>query len=258
MIFRTLKPDEIECRVGTCSEKGLTLLLYKNARVDMDILDETVGALNWQRHHSRDNANCTVSVYFDERGEWVSKEDTGTESNTEAEKGLASDSFKRACVNWGIGRELYTSPFIWIKAADCKITQGRNGKPTCYDKFSVAAISYDDRRRISELAVRNDNSGKIVFEFYAAKAKKPRAEQTITPPPLPKPEDQARGADPAALRNRIKKITYELAQGKAENIASAINIWTDGMFVRIEDIPDEKLYEVLNKAESIYRKRGGN
>lgn len=81
---------------------------------------------------------------------------------------------------------------------------------------------------------------------------------TQAPPPPPKPEDQTRGADPAALRNRIKKITYELAQGKAENIASAINIWTDGMFVRIEDIPDGKLYEVLNKAESIYRKRGGN
>lgn len=254
MTFRTLKPDEIECRVGTCSEKGLTLLLYKNARVDMDILDETVGASNWQRHHSRDNANCTVSVYCAERGEWVSKEDTGTESNTEAEKGLASDSFKRACVNWGIGRELYTSPFIWIKAADCQIKQGRNGKPTCYDKFSVAAISYDDRRRISELAVRNDNSGKIVFEFYAAKAKKPKAVQTAPPP---KAEPTVTEQDAASLRNRLKKIVWELAQGKQENIASAINIWTDGMFVRIEDIPDGKLYEVLNKAESIYRKRGG-
>ena len=254
MIFRTLKPDEIECRVGTCSEKGLTLLLYKNARVDMDILDETVGASNWQRHHSRDNANCTVSVYCAERGEWVSKEDTGTESNTEAEKGLASDSFKRACVNWGIGRELYTAPFIWIKATDCKITQGRNGKPTCYDKFSVAAIEYDDRRRISELSVRNDNSGKIVFEFYAGK---PQPKTAKTTQPLPKAEPTVTEQDAASLRNRLKKIVWELAQGKQENIASAINIWTDGMFVRIEDIPDGKLYEVLNKAESIYRKRGG-
>lgn len=255
MIFRTLKADEIDCRVGTCSEKGLTLLLYKDARVDMDILDETFGEFGWKREHSRENANCTVSVYCSERGEWVSKEDTGTESNTEAEKGLASDSFKRACVNWGIGRELYTAPFIWIKATDCKITQGRNGKSTCYDKFSVAAIEYDDRRRISELSVRNDNSGKIVFEFYAVK--KPKQKTAQTAPPLPKTEPTVTEQDAASLRNRFKKIVYELAQGKQENIASAINIWTDGKFVRIEDIPDGKLYDVLNKAESIYRKRGG-
>ena len=82
------------------SNKGVSLLLYKNSRVDMDMLDETVGAENWERLHSRDNANCTVSIYDSDKKMWVSKEDTGTESNTEKEKGLASDSFKRACVNW--------------------------------------------------------------------------------------------------------------------------------------------------------------
>ncbi len=76
----------------------------------MDILDETVGVYNWKREHTRDNANCIVSIYDQEKKEWISKEDTGTESNTEKEKGLASDSFKRACVNLGIGRELYTAP----------------------------------------------------------------------------------------------------------------------------------------------------
>ena len=82
------------------SNKGVSLLLYKNSRVDMDMLDETVGAENWERLHSRDNANCTVSIYDSDKKMWVSKEDSGTESNTEKEKGLASDSFKRACVNW--------------------------------------------------------------------------------------------------------------------------------------------------------------
>lgn len=112
LTFRKLRADEIECRVGTISEKGLTLLLYKDARCDMNILDETVGALGWKREHTRDNANCVVSIYDKDKGEWVGKEDVGKASNTEADKGLASDSFKRSCVNWGIGRELYTAPFF--------------------------------------------------------------------------------------------------------------------------------------------------
>ena len=100
--FRKLKADEIECRVQSIKATGLVLLLYKDARVDQNILDETVGAMNWQRKHTRDNANCIVSIYDDDKKMWVEKEDTGTESNTEKEKGLASDSFKRACFNWGM------------------------------------------------------------------------------------------------------------------------------------------------------------
>ena len=112
--FRRLRADEIDARVSEINEKRLKLLLYKDARCDMRILDETVGPMNWKREHSRDNANCTVSIWDDKKQQWIGKEDTGTESNTEKEKGLASDSFKRACVNWGIGRELYSSPEIVI------------------------------------------------------------------------------------------------------------------------------------------------
>lgn len=112
--FRFLRADEIDCRVARISNSGVFLLLYKDARCDMNILDETVGKMNWQRSHSRENANCTVSIWDEEKKIWISKEDTGTESNTEKEKGLASDSFKRACFNWGIGRELYTAPRVLI------------------------------------------------------------------------------------------------------------------------------------------------
>lgn len=98
--FRDLKPSEIDVRVAMSTDKGVSLLLYKDARVDMDILDETVGALNWQRKHLRDNANCIVEIWDSDKKQWIAKEDTGTESNSEAEKGLASDSFKRACFNW--------------------------------------------------------------------------------------------------------------------------------------------------------------
>lgn len=166
--FRKLRADEIECRVGTCKEKGLSLLLYKDARCDMNILDETVGPLGWERSHTRENANCIVSIYDTDKKEWIAKEDVGTESNTEAEKGLASDSFKRACVNWGIGRELYSAPFIWISKDDCDIVTNNN-RSTTYDKFDVVGIDYDDKGNIIKLAIINEKLKKIVFRMgYAS------------------------------------------------------------------------------------------
>lgn len=180
--FRTLRPDEIECRVKQITNDYLVILLYKNSRVDMDLLDETVGPMNWSRGHCRENANCTVSIYDADKHEWVSKEDTGTESNTEAEKGLASDSFKRACVNWGIGRELYSAPRIYVKSADCNVGQGRNGKPVCKDSFSVSNVSYNDARKIDQLEIVNNRTSKVVFRFPGATPK-----QSDKPTPAPPP-----------------------------------------------------------------------
>lgn len=160
--FRKLEANEIECRIGMIKEGGLSLLLYKDARCDMNVLDETVGPLNWKREHTRDNKNCIVSIWDEDKLQWVSKEDTGTESNTEAEKGLASDSFKRACVNWGIGRELYTAPFIWVKNGDAAIAQIGN-KFKCFDTFSVAKLTYTKSGEIDGLAIRNNKTKEIVF-----------------------------------------------------------------------------------------------
>lgn len=160
--FRKLKADEIECRIGTVKENGLSLLLYKDARCDMNILDETVGALNWKREHTRDNANCVVSIWDEEKQQWVGKEDVGKESNTEAAKGLASDSFKRACVNWGIGRELYSAPFIWVKAGDATIKKFGD-KFRCYDSFKVAKLTYFENGNIDALAIRNEKTNRLVF-----------------------------------------------------------------------------------------------
>lgn len=162
-MFRLLRAEEIECRVKQCTEKGAMVLLYKDARCDMNILDEAVGPMNWQCEYSRDNANCTVKLWNVKTSQWICKEDTGTESNTEAEKGLASDSFKRACFKWGIGRELYTAPFIWIKASDCKKLKESNGKWQCFDKFKVRAIDYDDGV-ISYLAIENERH-EMVFTY---------------------------------------------------------------------------------------------
>ena len=155
--FRKLRENEIEARVQSVKANGLVLLLYKDARCDMKLLDETVGPMNWQKEYLRDNSNCRVSIWDIEKKQWVSKEDTGTESNTEKEKGKASDSFKRACFNWGIGRELYSAPFIWIPAERCNIKQSGN-KYICNDKFRVEKITYDNDGNIDGLSIMNDTA----------------------------------------------------------------------------------------------------
>ena len=158
MKFRYLRADEVECRVSTVTEKGCSLLLYKDARCDMNILDEEIGSMNWKREHTRDNANCIVSIWDPEKGQWISKEDTGTESNTEKEKGLASDSFKRACFNWGIGRGLYTAPFIWIPASDLVLFD-KNGKKSTNDRFEVTDMEVQDGK-IVYLVIKNKRTSK--------------------------------------------------------------------------------------------------
>ena len=165
--IRALRADEIECRIGTISEKGLSLLLYKDARADMRILDETFGCLGWKRTHQSIDGNlyCTVELWDSEKKEWISKQDVGTVSYTEKEKGQASDSFKRACVTVGIGRELYSSPFIWVSAQKCNI-QRKNDKWICYDRFSVTDISYSESREITGLTIVNQDSGEVVYSMF--------------------------------------------------------------------------------------------
>lgn len=180
--IRLLKAEEVECRVQQVTAKnGAILLLYKDARVDMRILDETFGPMNWQRRHDRDNANCIISVWDKEKEQWIEKEDTGTESQTEAAKGLASDSFKRAGFNWGIGRELYDAPFIFVPLAENEITKNSKGKNTTYTKFSVAEMEYSkELRRFITLKIV-DNKGVVRFEL-GKKVDAPVAEHKATSP----------------------------------------------------------------------------
>ena len=142
--FRLLKADEIDCRVGSVTDKGVSLLLYKDARVDIRLLDEVVGTMNWKREHEIINGNlyCTVSIYNEATQQWVSKQDVGVESNTEKEKGQASDAFKRACFNWGIGRELYTSPFVWVNLSQNEWRFGVGGKFTCKKDYTELDLPY--------------------------------------------------------------------------------------------------------------------
>lgn len=159
--FRDLRADEIECRVQSAKEKGLVLLLYKDARVDMNILDETVGEDNWQNkfYENKGILFCSLGINTNYGktelpDRWIWKDDAGVESNSDAEKGNASDARKRSGFAWGIGRELYTAPFIWIPAEKCNIVDGKNGTKQCYDKFMVEKIIIENKQ-IAALAIYN-------------------------------------------------------------------------------------------------------
>lgn len=182
-----LTANDVECRIKKITNEGAVLLLYKTARVDMRILDEVYGVMNWQRCHEVINGNlfCTISVWDSEKSQWVSKQDVGTESNAEAEKGQASDAFKRAGFAWGIGRELYDSPFIWI-----------SGKVSKYDRFHVTDIQYDRERQAFTRLVIFDDKGK---ERYRLGTKTDRPQST----------DDRRQKRLAAIAELVKKHKAE-------------------------------------------------
>ena len=183
--FRTLKADEVECRIDQVGSDYASLLLYPNARTIMDILDESVGVSNWARSHAEHKGNLFCSIGINFEGGWVWKEDAGEESNASAEKGHASDSFKRAAVNWGIARELYTAPYI--RVTDCETYaagKDKNGK----DKYStktrylVSEIGYDDQRNITRLVICNSKSKQISFQYGTGKpTEKPSAQKPAAP-----------------------------------------------------------------------------
>ncbi len=178
--IRLLSADEIECRAAAITEKGLNLLLYKDARVDQRILDETFGPFHWRRSHQCMNGSiyCTVEIRDGESGEWVAKQDAGAAGNFEKEKSQASDSFKRACFNWGIGRELYSAPPIWIPSAKARIYQ-KGDKYCCNERFSVASIAYNALREITELEIA-DSNGAVVYLWKKEKIQKREGDKGLS------------------------------------------------------------------------------
>lgn len=167
--MRLLNANEIEVKVKQVKDTGLVALLYKTARTDMDLLDETYGPENWQCEHEeiKGNLYCKIGVWFENKQQWVWKQDCGIESREDDEgnqkKGEASDAFKRAGFKWGIGRELYTAPFIWISSDYIEIKHVGQ-KYTCNEKFTVSMIKYNDNREIIALEIVN-GKGKTVYTF---------------------------------------------------------------------------------------------
>ena len=206
--IRLLSKEDIDVRVAqtnTYNNNGqlvvkVSLLLYKDARVDMKVLDELFTPMGWKRTHKLigDRLYCQVEVWDAEKKEWICKEDVGVESNTEAEKGQASDSFKRACVNWGIGRELYTAPRISIELNDKEYTRDQQGKIRVWASFSVKSIGYDTKTRtITSLEIQ-DRFGNVRYSMNAPAAQ-----------PASKEPSQAVKARRAAAGRSTQAETYQ-------------------------------------------------
>ena len=172
---RLLQAKEISCRIQTINEYGLSLLLYVTSRAGQNLLDETYGPLGWKRHHKTIDGNlyCEIEVWDAGKNQWVGKEDVGTESYAEKEKGQASDSFKRACVNFGIGRELYSAPYIWLTKEQCRIKSKEDGKGNkryyCNDKFSVKYITYNTHNEIDALEIINQDKETVYRKWPTQK-----------------------------------------------------------------------------------------
>lgn len=165
MNIRKLTANEIECRVATVKDKGISLLLYKTARVDRAILDEYYGDL-WQNDFKLIDGKMYggIGIYNKDLNQWLWRWDCGTESNTEAEKGQASDCFKRAGFKWGIGIELYSAPFIWVSG---------NGNELKYEKYAVTDIGYSSSGDINKLKIINSKTKQVVFETGKFTSTKP-------------------------------------------------------------------------------------
>lgn len=180
---RALRADEIEVRIDQVLEKGVTLLLYKDARCDKRILDETFGIDGWANAYSeiKGNLYCSIMLHDKETGMWIQKQDCGTETYADKEKGEASDAFKRAGVNVGIGRELYTKIFIFVQVPTKQVGTKSNGKP----KYELAAQPWDntvkwhvkdiytnvETKKIEYLQIANGNDV-VVFTWGTKPTKK--------------------------------------------------------------------------------------
>lgn len=204
--IRLLDKADMELRVAQTTaynDNGVavvkcSLLLYKNARVDMKILDELYTPMGWRRTHKLigNNLYCLVEVWDAEKREWIGKEDVGTESATEAEKGQASDAFKRACVNWGIGRELYSAPRISVTLTDREYRRGQDGRMRVTASFSVGEIGYDTKTRTINSLTVVDRFGNVRYAYgkaaerLRAQASSPQTAAAAPPQQPPKKKYQ--------------------------------------------------------------------
>ena len=219
--FRPLLASEIDVRVGNVAKTGggFFLLLYKNARVDQCILDETFGAWNWQckYYQVKNTMVCSVGVYNEDRHEWIWK-DNGGDDDFQAEqvKAELSDSFKRACFNWGIGRELYYSPKIWVNADADNTTNAR---------YSVKVIEYDSKKHITKLVIINDKTKQVVFS-YGIKENASQTGEKAPKNPIPS-ENEPKGSIDKADLDQIREFIAAMHDSTAQN---KVYVWLDKNF----------------------------
>lgn len=252
--IRALRADEIEVRVGQVTEKGVSLLLYKDARCDKRILDETFGINKWANAYSeiKGNLYCSIMLYDDATGMWIQKQDCGVESNTEKEKGEASDAFKRAGFNVGIGRELYTKIFIFIKEPTKLKSTLSNGKKIYeledqYAKWHVAKIQTNmEKEKIEflQIADKNDN---IVFTYGKEKLQQTEKTKTIGTKPNEVKKVEIEQEKQKLINAEQREKLFELASGNNELVR---NVITRYKYERTNQIKETDYEQICKEIES--------
>lgn len=246
MEIRTLRADEIEVKVKQVGEKGAVALLYKTARTDMAVLDEAFGQNNWTNDYKeiKGNLYCGIGIRMADTGEYVWRWDCGIESRADDEgnekKGEASDAFKRAGTRWGIGRELYTSPFIFLSVSTVAAGKDTKGRPRYaladkFASFSVKKIGYDENRRISELVIE-DEKGNIVYAF-------PKVKQAAKPP-----AGGAKGTVPNEETKKARKPAQSVKDALIE--AKETQIVLKGTQYKLGALPKVTLEYLAEKSKS--------
>lgn len=225
--IRNLRADEIECRPKQVYGSRVMILLYKDARCDMKILDETFGIYGWERTHEvvKGNLFCSVKIRNPETGEWITKQDVGTESNTEKEKGETSDSFKRTCTNIGIGRELYSSPPIWINLRADELNKDKLKNSV---HFYVSEIKTDEDKQITFLKIIDKNGGerfvwdKTVLKHHEAITKVKSDSASKDSIQDPDTESQEVNAAKVAIPKEQQPVEAFITQASKEKIVTYI------------------------------------
>lgn len=250
--IRLLTKDDIEVKVKQITAKGALGLLYKTARVDRAILDDTFGAMNWQCRFEVINENlyCEIGVYNPDIHEWVWKSDCGVESETEAEKGEASDAFKRAGFKWGIGVELYNSPFIWLNVPTTQVDDGKGGKKWAlsdrFQRFEIKSISVSEARDITELVIVDAKTKDVVFSFGSSEKAKPIEPETSNA------QAPAQQNAPVVDIEHLRKETLALGASLIIEDRKKIDDWLHKTF-NGDTVADTQSAKVLFTAKKVYQ-----
>ena len=243
--IRALRAEEIECRVGQISQKGCSLLLYKDSRCDKRILDEVFTIYGWKDTYSeiKGNLYCTIFIWDDMKKQWIDKQDCGTESNTEKEKGEASDAFKRACFNLGIGRELYTKIFIWLNVETEEITPKSNKYKlkNPYEKWHVSEMIVDNEAEKITRLIICDSKNKQVFTYDNGKTSAAKSD----PPKI----------DYDKARQDIQLMVCELCGNDSDKMQKSFQVWCK--CDNIVQVPQEKLQVLMNTVTKLYKEKQG-
>lgn len=233
-LSKPLTKEDVELRIGSVTEKGVSLLIYKTARTDINRLNAVCGT-KWENVHYSDtkgNICCKIAIFDKEINQWVTREDVGTESYTEKEKGSYSDSFKRAGFRWGIGTELYNAPFIWIETKTRKKASGKGFEPVNFYTSNLKIEKYEVVN--GKLYLKISNKGFVVFSNFGkddVKQEKEINKQTISP---------------ENVNLLIEKIRNKKLMKK-----TVIDILKSYNINRLEDLPADKIGDFEKEIDNL-------